>query len=249
MSRQSCAVAVARLAVPKRHEPSSKGMKQTKPAQAMELRSLSPVLGRLGRYVIRLFGGGTPEERFWRWFQKHSARLLQFDTDQERLFDELGAALRRVEEGLTFEFGPIREGRREFVVSADGLKKHFPAVRRLVAAAPPLSDWIITPFRPPASLNMIIEYGGVTLGPEDVWFREEPDRDRVGLTLYVKGLTADNKPTLGSAGYILLDNALGEYAVETQVGFVEWRSLPQDPVAAGLRPFTQIRQPFERVQH
>jgi len=45
VSRQSCAVAVARLAVPKRDEPSNKGMKQTKPAQAMELRSLSPVLG------------------------------------------------------------------------------------------------------------------------------------------------------------------------------------------------------------
>jgi hypothetical protein len=47
VSRQSCAVAIARLAVPKRDEPSNKELKQTKPAQAMELRSLTPVFAAL----------------------------------------------------------------------------------------------------------------------------------------------------------------------------------------------------------
>ena len=37
-----------------RAAPSNKGMKQTKPAQAMELRSLSPVFARLWRVPRRL---------------------------------------------------------------------------------------------------------------------------------------------------------------------------------------------------
>jgi hypothetical protein len=198
---------------------------------------------------MRLFSRGSREERFWLWFQKHSDRLLRFEVDRERVFDELAGALHRVDKGLMFEFGPVRNGRREFVVSADGIREHFPAVRRLVEAAPSLQEWTITPFRPPASLDLVVEYGGVSLGPDDVWFLAQPDRDRVGLTLFVKGLTEENSRTLGSAGFILLDNALGEYAVETHVGFIEWRPLPEDPAAEGLSFFSRIREPFHKVIH
>jgi hypothetical protein len=176
------------------------------------------------------FDRRPPEERFWRWFQKNSDRLFRFETDQERVFEDLSGALRAVDRELTFEFGPIREGRRELVVSADGIRKSFPAVRRLVAAAPPLSRWIVTPFRPPASLDVVIQYAGVSLGPDDIWFTAEPDGEK-------------------SAGFILLDNALGEFAVETQVGFVEWKPLPDDPATDGLSPFRSIRDTFDTVSH
>jgi hypothetical protein len=191
----------------------------------------------------------SPEEAFWRWFQEHSERLQAFEADREAVFDEVAAALHDVDEGLTFEFGPIRDGRREFVVSADGIKEHFPAVRRLVAVAPVLPLWVVTPFRPPASLELVVEYAGASLGPDDVWFSAAPDAGRVGLTLFVRGLTEENRRTLSSAGYILLDNALGEYAVETQVGFIEWSPLPNDPEASGLMPFRRIREPFDTVVH
>jgi hypothetical protein len=52
-----------------------------------------------------------------------------------------------------------------------------------------------------------------------------------------------------SAGYILLDNALGEFAVETQVGFIEWRPLPTNREDADLRPFRNIREVFHTVVH
>jgi hypothetical protein len=191
----------------------------------------------------------SPEERFWQWFHEHSERLLRFEVDRERLFDELAAELHRVDNGLTFEFGPLRDGRREFVVSADGLKEHFPAVRRLVAAAPSLPEWTFTPFRPPASLDVVVEYGGFSLGPDDVWFIAQPDNGKIGLTLFVRGLTQENRNTVGSAAYILLDNALGEYAVETQIGFIEWRQLPEDLAKEGLLPFRRIREPFDEVVH
>jgi hypothetical protein len=208
---------------------------------------LSAVLGRPGG-VMWPFGRRTPEETFWRWFQQNSDRLFRFEADQDRVFGELSSALSRVEKGLVFEFGKVREGRREFAVSADGITARFPAVRRLVAVAPSLPQWVIIPFRPPASLEVVIEYAGISLGPDDIWFVAS-QRSKVHLTLFVRGLTEANLPTLRSAGFVLLDNALGEFAVATQVGFVEWKPLPEDPAVEGLKPLRSIRDAFDAVSH
>ena len=173
-----------------------------------------------------LFDRPSRERRFWQWFQDHSRRLFAFEADRERVFDELTSALHRVDKGLTFEFGPIQEGKREFVVSADGIRDHFAAVRKLVAAAPSMPEWIVVPFRPPKSIDLVLDYAGYRLGPDDVWFTASPEPGRVGLTLFLRGLTEDNRATLGNASFILLDNALGEFAVETQVGSIQWMPLP-----------------------
>ena len=191
----------------------------------------------------------SPEERFWQWFEQNSSRLFAFESDRDRVFRDLTAALHKVHEGLTFEFGPVRDSKREFIVSADGIRERFPAVQSLAAAAPAMSQWTVIPFRPPKNISGVIEYQGHRVGTEDVWFRSEADDDRIGLHLYVRGLTEENKNSLGGATFILLDNALGEYAVETRVGFMEWNGLPDDPKAAGLTPFTAIREVFDVVIH
>ena len=72
---------------------------------------------------MRLFSKPTKEQRFWSWFARNTDRLFQFEADQEAIFDDLGAALEKVHPGLTFEFGPVREGKREFIVSADGIRE------------------------------------------------------------------------------------------------------------------------------
>ena len=97
----------------------------------------------------------SPEERFWQWFRQNSDRLFRFENDQERVFDELESALAQVKEGLMFEFGPIEGGKRVFVVSADGVRDRFEAVRSLVAVAPAMPGWEIVPFRPPASIDLV----------------------------------------------------------------------------------------------
>jgi hypothetical protein len=195
------------------------------------------------------FTRASPAERFWQWFEQHSNGLFAFETDRDRVFRDLTAALHKVHEGLTFEFGPVQNGKREFIVSADGIRERFPAVQNLVAAAPAMSQWIVIPFRPPKAIASVIEYDGHRVGPEDVWFRSEPDGDRIGLTLYVRGLTEENTRSVGGATFILLDSALGEFAVETRVGFIEWKGLPDNPEAEGLKPFPLIRDVFDVVIH
>jgi len=187
----------------------------------------------------------TPEKLFWQWFEKNSAKLMKFESDRDATFDELTDQLRQVHPDLTFEFGPIINGKREFVVSADGIRDAFPAVKSLVDAAPSLEEWIIIPFRPPKGTEFIIQIGDYSLGAEDIWFSYEPDGDRIGLILYIKGLSVENEDVAAQASFILLDGALGEYAVEEKIGFIERIALPDDPKVFDLHPFASIREIVE----
>jgi aminoglycoside phosphotransferase len=53
------------------------------------------------------------EKKFWKWFVEHSDELFNFEADQQRIFDELAAQLKKVHESLTFEFGPIEDNKRD----------------------------------------------------------------------------------------------------------------------------------------
>jgi hypothetical protein len=191
--------------------------------------------------VVSFFARATPEARFWKWFKKNSLRLFTFEANQDAVFASLDRALKGVHEGLTFEFGPVENGRREFIVSADGIKTVFPAVTRLVEAAPPIREWKVIPFRPPKSLDYEIEIHGCRVGADDVWFDAEEDRGKIGLRLYVRGFIPEKNTSLGHAAFLLLDNAVGEYVVEMNIGFIELHPLPADPAGLGLKPFRSIR--------
>src|ERR1700722_18171438 len=64
----------------------------------------------------------TPED-FWKWFQSNEDTLFNFEKNREQTFDKLGAEMHKLNPSLTFEFGPIEDGKREFVISADGIKE------------------------------------------------------------------------------------------------------------------------------
>ncbi len=191
----------------------------------------------------KIFGRST-EKRFWKWFVEHSEELFNFEADQERIFDQLSIQLKKVHEDLTFEFGPIQADKREFIVSADGIRAAFPIVQKLVAIAPKIDRWSIIPFRPPKGLMNSIQFGDYILTPKDVWFKHETDADRIGLFMYVKNFCDDNEMQAKQAVFIMLDNALGEYNVETMVGFIEFMPLPDQPDIQGLLQFEKINAVF-----
>src|ERR1700692_1741982 len=90
----------------------------------------------------------TPEQAFWKWFQSNESSLFAFEKDQEHTFDRLGAEVHKLNPSLTFECGPKENGRREFVISADGIREAFPEVEALYASAPSLPRWKFIKFRP-----------------------------------------------------------------------------------------------------
>lgn len=164
------------------------------------------------------------EESFWKWFAANEARLFNFESDREAVFDALATELNRVNSDLTFEFGPVANGKREFVISAGGIKAAFPAVEVLYSKAPALPRWIWIKFRPRRLPINDLDYGGKKVRADDVRYLLAKDGDKMGVALFFDGYNDAEHGTYGEIGYLFLDEALGEYAVETQVGFIEFHS-------------------------
>ena len=171
----------------------------------------------------------TKEQGFWQWFLANEARHHTFDprdvSGREPLFNELSKRLEAVHADLTFEFSPVfDDGTRELVISADGIKAAFPAVEALCEAAPSIPRWRIVKFRPRRTPILPIRIPGLEIDPKTVHYTLFRDGIKIGIMLFHQGYKADLENAYATAMYLLLDEALGEYDVETKVGFIEIRN-------------------------
>jgi hypothetical protein len=163
----------------------------------------------------------SPEERFWNWFTVNQERLYGVRDGQEPVFKELLAAIRKVHPDITFEFGPVEAGVRSFTISADGLKEAAPAVEKLYAAAPKMSNWKFLKYRQRRPIHDV-QLGPVTLRPADVLVTIQEDGPKAGLGVYIKGYKGKSDQQKIGAAFLMLDNALGEYDVMMRVGFIDF---------------------------
>lgn len=173
---------------------------------------------------ILLFAKKTKEEKFWAWFKANQADLHSFEKDREAIFDRLSHAMKEVHEELTFEFSPIREnGKREFVISAGGIKEAFPAVESLSAAAPELEKWLFLKYRQRRYPINDLEFDGKEVKAKEVHYAIFKDEDpaKVGIMLFFDGYTEKERESVwGQIGFLFLDEAIGEYDVEMHVGAI-----------------------------
>ncbi|MFP2956396.1 hypothetical protein ACLEPN_00825 [Myxococcus sp. 1LA] len=201
-------------------------------------------ISRLSLSLLALMGcrdQPSAEARFWQWFESNSARLAQPSQDQERIFDELQNELSKAHDGLTFELGPVVNGSRELAISADGIKEHFSAVQTLVAAAPKLPRWRVVAFRQRKGPGYTVQLGTLSLSPDDVWFRVEAQpRQPIQLFLYINNFEQGERQRFAPVVYLLLDDILGEYDVETKIDGIEFDALPKNPKESGLRPLPDL---------
>jgi hypothetical protein len=174
-------------------------------------------------------------KEFWDWFIQHEGELFNLDPDREdereRIFDELASELQKVDPDLTFEFGP-NEPRREFVISAGGIKRAFPAVASLVDAAPALDRWQVTAFRPRRTPSNVVEFRGKRVYLRDVQFSLLDNGKMAGIYVFIPGFQ-EGDADLKQIGYLLLDETLGEYDVESRLGLI--KMLPPDTRTEGTR--------------
>src|SRR5512146_1737654 len=155
---------------------------------------------------------------FWKWFAEHEPQLFDHEAERDRVFDDLAHELTKVSPYLTFEFGPKGQ-RRELVISAGGIRSAFPAVRALVSAAPTFDRWQITAFRPRRP-PLVIHLGDKRVDPKDVQCSLLFDGEKAGIYLFIPGYNALDSEWK-QVGYLLLDDALGEYDVESRMGLIE----------------------------
>lgn len=159
---------------------------------------------------------------FWKWFEKNSELLFNMGNGDEHMFDVIADKLRKVSPYMCFEFGPVEKGKREFVISADGVFAGAQAVIDLVASAPKLDKWTITAFRQRMDIGYI-QMNGKKLHVNDIKYSYTfSDDNRVNLKLYIKGYGANRADELMGATAVLMDSVIGEYDAMTKIGAVEF---------------------------
>ena len=139
--------------------------------------------------------------------------MFNFEKDTERIFDKLSKELKKINKYLTFEFGPKVKGKREFVISAGGIKVAFPIVEKLYEKNPNLKKWKFIKFRPKRE-SMPLRFRG-----KEIY----KDENKVGVILFFNDYTEKDANFFGHVGFLFLDQELGEYDVSTKVGFIESR--------------------------
>ena len=181
------------------------------------------------------------ETQFWEWFIVNKTRLYEQKEPQAKLFDELSRQLNQVDSNLTFEFSPVHsDGIREFTVSADGIKEHFPTVQSLVNKAPRIDKWKINAFRQRIPDDYTtIEYDKKTkIGYDDIYFRYTHDSGKIAIEINVRHFI--DSPSFKHAVYILLDGLIGEYDMETQISGIDFVLLDTNKIP-NLSPLVYLR--------
>jgi hypothetical protein len=83
----------------------------------------------------------------------------------------------------------------------------------------------------------------MSIDPKDVQFTLLDNGRTVGLYLYIPGFQ-ESEIAFKQIGYLLLDEALGEFDVETRLGLV--KMLPTDAEMAGRRyPMPELASYFD----
>jgi len=175
-------------------------------------------------FSISSIFGISKENLFWNWFEQNQNKLFNFEQNQDKIFNELTLQLHKIDPNLTFEFGPINNNKRDFVISADGIRNTFPFVESLFKTKPVLSQWNIIKFRPRRDVFNQIKYNNLTVKPEDVYYIIERDNDKIGLNIFIKNYNKNDERFLACI-FLFLDNSLGEYDTETKVGFIKYYPL------------------------
>jgi len=183
-------------------------------------------------------------KNFWTWFKKESNIFYMHETIPENSLDKLHNELHKVNEFLTFEFGP-KTTKREFIISADGIKEAFNDVEKLVELKPIMENWKILKFRQRKNFDNIITINNASLYPENIRYVLFPYNNRIGLILFISGFL-NNEDIFKQMGYLFLDDALGEYDVEIKIDGIKFCDYNDEYFEQSL-PTRILREDFDKL--
>lgn len=187
-------------------------------------------------------------DAFWQWFTANEESYFKLELEgREELFELLHRKLKKVNKHLVFEFSMEPEnGKREFIISADGIMEAFDGIFDLHETAPNLERFTVIPFRQASEEGFSIHWGDVELTWDDVYYiaHKDVEREEVNLNLYIKGLTKENTDELMPVVFRLLDSVIGEYNMGVYVGSIECHPFEAQTKA---RPIEALKELFSAI--
>ena len=100
-------------------------------------------------------------------------------------------------------------------------------------------------FRPRRPVGNVIDFDGIRVDPATVQYSLLTSKTEVGLYLFIPGY-AEGDSRYGQSGYLLLDEALGEYDVETKVGLIKMFA-PEAETGGPRYPMIELPGHFDDV--
>jgi hypothetical protein len=186
---------------------------------------------------------------FWDWFVANEARIWNIEHNPDKVIRLVGEALDRVHPGLAFEIGmEVEDGKREFILSADGISSNIPKVESLYLTAPVFARWRIIKYRQRSAFGGKIRMADKEISAEDVRFQTFNDGEKVGILLMFDDFTEERRNQFASIGFLFLDKALGEQDVMTRVGFVDFAG-PESNFYADARRLPELPGAFDEYFH
>ncbi len=153
------------------------------------------------------------------------------DEPDQEAYRQLTAQLKAVDRGLTYEMG--RGETWEIIVSADGAPELVPAVQAVVAQALKVSGWKVVAFRQPSPEPPVITVFEEELTAENVFFVVESTREGTSdLVLYLPGIEDFNYRHMAHCAMLMMESLIGELAVMTTIGEIEYESTEEMPPEA-----------------
>jgi len=199
-------------------------------------------------FFFSKFKKSDPVSSFWKWFEHNEGTLFNIDIseDNETLLSLLEKHLKLIDQNLTFEISNVQNGKREFIISANGIKSSFESVERIYDTAPVLSRWTWVKFRPRSNNLMDIDFGTIKVKVKTVYYLiNKVDDSKLSITLYFKGYDINKADLFGQAGFLMLDQALGEYNVATKLSSVEF--LPLEGNESDYSSITKLSTEFDQL--
>lgn len=189
------------------------------------------------------------QAEFWDWFVSNEASIWSIERNQVKVIRMVSEALNRFQPGLAFEIGmDVVDGKREFIISADGISSNIPKVESLYLSAPVLARWQIMKYRQRSAFGGEIHMAGKMISAEDVRFQIFNDGEKVGILLMFGDFSDEKRNQFAGIGFILLDKALGEQDVMTRVGFVDLAG-PESNFYADARRLPELPKAFDEYFH
>ncbi len=171
--------------------------------------------------MIKTTKESNKHHEFWEWFRVNSELYFEPDKLKESHFKQLLGKLKIIDKHLTFEIGPVEDmGKRQLIISANGITSAFDTVLNLVNKAPEFDRWEVLSFRQrrPDAFDEV-RINDLAVKKDDVFFKYAKDFGRIELEMHVRNYDEDREE-YNLAALIILDHLLGEYDTEMRISSI-----------------------------
>jgi len=176
--------------------------------------------------MITNFAKRNPR-RFWKWFSLHEKEFREINKDNyQKVFYKIFKCLEKFNPYLGFEIvNNSSDGKKEFIVTANGNTDLFETVYSLINAAPQqLKDrWNFTALRQATAQEVIIHFDDKTISSKDIFYElEESENDpgKLDIFIHIKGVvysSEDVEDFIAESMIAVLDGLIGEYTNATKI--------------------------------